>query len=142
MLEQIDPVPEHVRIAAGAAIEWRTLDAELAALIHDSTIDEPVAALRGGAALTPRALTFETADLVIEIEAEPTEHGLRLAGQIVPPQPAQVAVRHGDELAVARADARGRFVVGGIDPGPVSVRCRLDDGAGAGRLVETAWLEL
>ncbi len=36
---RVDPIPEAVRIAARAAIEWRTLDAELAALVHDSAVE-------------------------------------------------------------------------------------------------------
>lgn len=144
LLGEIDPVPEHAQIAARAAIEWRMIDAELAALVHDSTIDDPVAAVRGGATTAPRALTFEAGDLTIEIEAEPGsgDEGMRLVGQLVPPQPAEVAVLHGEDLTVARADDRGRFVVGGISPGSVSVRCRLDDATGRSRLVETAWLEI
>ena len=56
-------------------------------------------------------LTFEAADLTIELEAEPAgDDTLRLVGQLVPPQPAQVAVRHGDDLVATRADERGRFV--------------------------------
>lgn len=41
VLSASDPVPEPVKLAARVAIEWRTLDAELAALVHDSTIHEP-----------------------------------------------------------------------------------------------------
>ena len=141
VIGQVDPVPEPVRIAARAAIEWRTLDAELAALVHDSAIDERALAVRGTAA-GPRALTFEAGDVTIEIEAEVTDDAgtLRLVGQLVPPQAADVAVRHGDELVAVRADERGRFASSAISPGPVSLRCRLDGGSGASRLVETAWL--
>lgn len=141
VVAQLDPVPEAVRIAARAAIEWRTLEAELAALVHDSAVDEPALAVRGGAA-APRTLTFEAGDLTIEVEAEPgdEEDGLRLAGQLVPPQAADVAVRHGDELIAVRADERGRFAARGVARGRVSLRCRLDGASGAGRLVETAWL--
>lgn len=142
VVAQIDPVPEAARIAARAAIEWRTLEAELAALVHDSAVDGPALAVRGAAA-GPRTLTFEAGDLTIEVEAEPEaggDDGLCLAGQLVPPQAADVAVRHGDELVAVRADARGRFAARGIAPGPVSLRCRLDGASGAGRLVETGWL--
>jgi hypothetical protein len=140
VVAQLDPIPEPVRIAARAALEWRTLDAELAALVHDSAVDEPLLAVRG--AVGPRALTFETSDLTIEVEAEATgaAGGLRLVGQLVPPQPAEIAVRHGEDLTAVRADERGRFAAHGIAPGPVSLRCRLDGAPGAGRLVETGWL--
>lgn len=137
----IDPVPESVQLAARAAIEWRTIDAELASLVSDSITEEPVLAVRGGG--EPRLLTFEAPGLTIELEAEPLgDDTLRFVGQLVPPQPAQIAVRHGDDLIATRADERGRFVAGGVEPGPISLRCRLDGEAGEGRLVETAWLAI
>lgn len=142
VVAQLDPIPEAVRIAARAALEWRTLDAELAALVHDSAVDKPLLAVRGAA--QPRALTFEAPDLTIEVEADAEAAGdagsLCLVGQLVPPQPAEIAVRHGEELTAVRADERGRFAAHGIAPGPVSLRCRLDGAPGAGRLVETGWL--
>jgi hypothetical protein len=141
MFAALDPVPEPVQIAARAAIEWSTIDAELAALVSDSIVDEPLLAVRGVA--EPRMLTFEAPDLTIELEAEPAgDNTLRLVGQLVPPQAAQIAVRHGDELVATRADARGRFVAGGIEAGPISLRCRLDGETGSSRLVETAWLSI
>ncbi len=137
----IDPIPEPVQIAARAAIEWRTIDAELAALVSDSIVDEPVLAVRGTA--EPRMLTFEAPDLTIELEAELAgDDTLRLVGQIVPPQAAHIAVHHGEELLATQADDRGRFVAGGVQAGPVSLRCRLGGETGEGRLVETAWLSI
>jgi hypothetical protein len=143
VVAQLDPIPEAVRTAARAALQWRTLDAELAALVHDSAVDKPLLAMRSTAG--PRALTFEAPDLTIEVEAAAeTSTGepgsLCLVGQLVPPQPAQIAVRHGEELTAVRADERGRFAAHGIAPGPVSLRCRLDGAPGTARLVETGWL--
>lgn len=136
----IDPVPEPVRIAARVAIEWRTLDAELAALVHDSTVDEPVLALRGDAG--PRALTFEAHDLTIEIETEREHAGagatLRLVGQLVPPQAAQIALCVGDDVHATNADERGRFRAPGLSAGSLRLRCLLGDD----RLVETDWLTI
>jgi hypothetical protein len=141
MFAVMDPVPEPVQIAARAAIEWRTIDAELAALVSDSIIDAPALAVRGTG--EPRMLTFEAHGLTIELEAEPAgDDTLRLVGQLVPPQPAQIAVRHGDDLVATHADVRGRFVAGGIQAGPISLRCRLDAQTGSSRLVETAWLAI
>jgi hypothetical protein len=137
----IDPVPEPVQAAARAAIEWRTIDAELAALVSDSLVDEPLLAVRGTAEL--RMLTFEADELTIELEAEPAGDGsLTLVGQLVPPQPAQIAIRHGMEVIATHADDRGRFAAGGVGSGPISLSCRLDDQSGASRLVETTWLSI
>lgn len=136
----IDPIPERVQIAARVAIEWRTLDAELAALVHDSMVDEPALALRGDGG--PRALTFEAPELTIEIETEREQDGagetLRLVGQLVPPQAAQIAVRNGDDLVATNADERGRFSAPGLSAGTLCLRCRLGDD----RLVETDWLTI
>lgn len=138
----VDPIPGPVRIAARAALDWRTLDAELAALVHDSTVDEQALAVRGSAG--PRALTFEARELEIEIEAEPQGDGttLRLAGQLVPPQTAQIAIGTGGGLVLTRADERGRFAADGVAPGPLRLRCWLDRAPDGGRLVETAWLSI
>ncbi len=139
VLAVADPIPEHVQLVARLAIQWRTLDAEFAELVHDSRVDEPQLALRSTA--TARVLTFEAGDLTIEIE---TEHvggaagdTLRVVGQVIPPGPADITVRNNDELFVASADERGRFDAEGLAPGRLSLRCRLD-----GRLVETDWLTI
>jgi hypothetical protein len=136
----IDPIPEPVQVAARAAIEWRTVDADLASLVHDSILDgHPIA----GRDADPRVLTFEAPALTIGLEVEAAADGsLRLVGRLAPAQPAQIAVRHGNELIVTRADARGRFVAAGVACGPLSVRVRLGYRADGGRLVETAWLTI
>lgn len=138
VLARVDPIPEHVQLAARLAIEWRTLDAELAELVHDSLLDEPALAVRGDAG--PRVLTFESADLTIEIEAESESatagETVQVVGQLIPAQPAQIVLNSGDELQVTNADERGRFVAGGLTRGRLSVRCRL----GGTRLVETSSL--
>lgn len=137
----VDPVPEPVTIAARAALDWRTLDAELAALVHDS-ITEPALGVRGVA--EPRCMTFAAADIEIEIEAELQGEGptLRLSGQLVPAQTAQIAIGTGGGLVLTRADTRGRFAAAGVVPGPLRLRCWLDRAPDGGRLVQTAWLEI
>jgi hypothetical protein len=138
----IDPIPEAVQIAARAALDWRTLDAEFATLVHDSLVDEPALAVRGGAA-GPRTLTFEAGDVEIEIEAEPQGEGrMRITGQIVPAQTAQIGISAGGALVVTRADRRGRFAALGVVPGRLRLRCWLDGAPDGGRLVETAWLQI
>jgi len=132
---QVDPIPAAVQVAARAAIRWHALDPEPAALVHDSA---------RGAATAPRGLTFTATDLRIELQAQIAGEagGLRLVGRLVPPQAAEVTVRHGDRLITVGADGRGRFAVRGVAPGPLRLRCRLDAASGASRLVETAWLTL
>lgn len=138
LLGAADPVPEHVQIAARVAIEWSTLEAELARLVHDSIVDDPALAVRGDAG--PRSLTFEAPELTIEIETEIAAAGgsISIAGQLVPPQLAQIALLNGDALVAIRADERGRFGAAGLAPGPLTMRCRLADA----RLVETTTLTI
>lgn len=141
VIAALDPIPENALIAARAALDWRTIDAELAELIADSAIDEAALLVRGSGHV--RLLAFEAPELTIEIEAEQAGDGvLRLIGQLIPPQTAEVAVLHGDALVATRADERGRFSAHGVTPGRVSLRCRLDRGPGAARLVETEWTSI
>ena len=141
VIAELDPIPDDALIAARAALDWRTIDAELAELIADSATDEAALLVRGSA--HARLLAFEAPELTIEVEAEQSADGeLLLTGQLIPPQTAEVAVRHGDALVAIRADERGRFSAHGIAPGQVSLRCRLDGGPGAARLVETEWMSI
>ena len=47
---QFDPPPPAVIEAARSSFTWRTIDAELAALVFDSGVDQPVTVLRGSEA--------------------------------------------------------------------------------------------
>jgi hypothetical protein len=141
VIAELDPIPEDVLIAARAALDWRTLDAELAALVHDS-VGEPALGVRGGG--EPRCMTFAAADIEIEVGVERQGDGptLRLSGQLVPAQTAQIAIGTGGGLVLTRADTRGRFAAAGVVPGPLRLRCWLDRAPDGGRLVQTAWLEI
>jgi len=117
-----DPVPEEAVVAARAAFAWRTIDAELASLAYDSLLDDrPLAGVRGVA--TPRLLTFEAAGLTLEVEAVGEGQERRLLGQLVPPQPGHIEVRHRGGRLTVEADGMGRFAAAGLRPGPVSLRC-------------------
>lgn len=136
VLAAIDPVPKHVGAAGRLAIEWRPVDAELAELVHDSVVDGPPLGTRSAG---PRALTFATPALTIELEAErDADDGLRIAGRLVPPQAAEIVVRSDDDVVATRSDEHGRFDVGGLPDGPLRLRLRLDDA----RIVETVALTL
>ena len=119
---QADPLPAESVAAARAAFAWRTLDAELARLAYDSLLDdELLSGVRGVG--TPRLLTFEAAHLTVEVEAVAEGSERRLLGQLVPPQPGRVQLRHRGGLETVEADGMGRFAFGGVLPGPVSLRC-------------------
>ena len=143
---RLDPVPQALVYAAEAAFTWRGVDAELAELTFDSLADRKgLALVRGGG--EPRLLTFHAADLTIELEILPparerlpvgAEH--RLVGQLLPPGPAVVEVRHPDGVLTVEADELGRFAAERVATGPISLRCQ-QPGAGAAPVV-TEWVPI
>jgi hypothetical protein len=139
LLRRVDPVPEDLTLAARSALAWRRMDAELAELLHDSTLEaEPLAGIRGSGGGW-RALTFEAPDgLSIEVEVGAERSKRSIIGQIVPPSEAKVVVRFpGADLPLA-ADALGRFQASDLRAGPVSLRCEFADG----RAIETGWVTI
>jgi hypothetical protein len=113
-----DPVPPEVVAAAIASRTWRRVDAELAELVYDSLVDaELVRGSRAG-----RRITFEGPELTVELEVGPVS----IDGQLVPPQPGRVEVRHPDGTLTVAADDLGHFRVDEMLHGPVSLRCEPD----------------
>ncbi|WP_211357291.1 hypothetical protein [Nocardioides rubriscoriae] len=128
-------VPDRRREAARAAFSWRTVDAELAELLHDSALDAG-AAVRSGSAPgvdEPRTLSFGSGALALEVEVD----GEVVMGQVVGPTPAPGAATvalqraegaeggEGDEVVV-EVDAAGFFRVEGVVSGPVRFVVRAD----------------
>ena len=121
---RVDPTPEFVLSAAKAAYTWRTIDdelSELAELTFDSAVEEQGAgAVRGGDG--PRALTFETPEVTIELEVTVSGDARSIVGQVVPHEPGRAEVRHTGGVAEAEVDELGRFSVKRVERGPVSIR--------------------
>ena len=136
-----DPVPAAVVEAAKAALDWRTVDAELtelAAVAFDSAVDQrELALVRGGA--EPRLLTFEAPGLTIEIEVSAAGPRRHLVGQLVPPQPAEIVIRHSNGTMTVEADGLGRFSASEVSAGSISLRCHLA-GKAPGNTVVTDWI--
>lgn len=133
-LRQADPVPDRVKEAALAAFSWRTIDAELAALVYDSGMELTSGARSDEVA---RQLTFAAGDLEIEVMVAPD--GEQLLGQLVPPQVATVSLTRDGEVLETTSDALGRFRFDLSASGPV----RLSVPQGAGQPpVETEWVVL
>lgn len=127
VIEATDPPPRRLVDAAKASLVWRTVDAELAELIADSST-EPAAAVRS-ATEAPRLLTFTAGDTVVVLEVTREAGAHRVMGQIVAPAPATVEVRHAEGVVTVTTDADGRFRASPVAPGPISVSCRFDDDA-------------
>lgn len=133
--QRVDPVPAEVEEAARGAYTWRTVDAELAELAYDSLLDDDrLVGVRADDA--PRTLTFEGPAFSVEIEVAEEGGERRLLGQLVPPAPARIEVRHSGGLLRLGADDVGRFSVAGVAPGPVSLRCRVEDAPP----LDTSWV--
>jgi hypothetical protein len=139
---RVEPTPEFVLSAAKAAYTWRTIDdelAELAELTFDSALEEQGAgAVRGDDG--PRALTFETPEVTIELEVTVSGDTRSLMGQVVPPEAGRVEIRHTGGIAEADVDDHGRFSVRQIERGPVSIRLHRSSSPDAP--VVTDWLSV
>lgn len=130
VLAHHDPVPPRALESARAASTWRTVDAELAELQFDSSLD--AAGVRGMA--WPRQLSFEAREASIEVEVD---HD-RLVGQVVPPAALDLVLTDttGDERTT-RSDHVGHFVFTEIERGTVRITAQLPDGS-----VTTQWFTL
>ncbi|WP_222263178.1 hypothetical protein [Modestobacter marinus] len=116
--------PTPSMVAAGrAAFSWESIDAELAALTHDSLRDG-LPGVRGNAA-PPRTLVFSGAEVSVELGLT----GTGLVGQLVPPTSGEIGLwSPGGELAAATADELGCFDVPVPRSGLVRLRCRTSSG--------------
>ncbi|MEZ0577656.1 hypothetical protein [Nocardioides sp. MH1] len=109
------------REAARAAFTWRTVDAELAELLHDSALDAGAAVRSSGSSgSAPRSLSFIRGAVTIEIEVT----GQALLGEVVDDDrsdgPTTVSLQRPDaEDRVAETDASGFFRFDDVAPGPV-----------------------
>jgi hypothetical protein len=131
-----DDVPESFVAAGKAAFAWHNIDADLAQLVSDSSVDPAEAGLRSSEPAIVRTMTFASAELSIELDVQ--ADGLR--GLVVPEQAGTVQVRlsggeAGPELAI---DAVGWFVIRPVPAAPFRLSVRLADGSSA----LTSWISL
>lgn len=136
LLRSVDPVPAHVVEAARASIGWRDLDSELARLTADSMLVG--ADVRGEQG---RLLSYEAGDRTIEVEVGESGGGLRIIGQLVPPQAARVRVEQPAGSVEVTADPLGRFTVRDLPPGLTRFACQplAADDQPAGSAYHSEW---
>jgi hypothetical protein len=127
MFDHDDHPPAEAVELARQSYGLRAVDAELAALAADSDLDAAAVVVRsddsGGG---PRLISFEAADLAVEVEVTGTGRRRRLLGQLLPAGPIRVEVRHGSsppEVRWIEVDDRGRFVIENVSAGPISLTC-------------------
>ncbi len=136
-VEEETAVSDRRRTAAHDAFTWRTVDAELAELLHDSALDAGAAVRSGsGADGGPRMLSFRRAAVTLEVEID----GDAVLGEVIDESegdtaPATVTLQRPDaDDRSAEADASGFFRFDGVEPG--SVRFVV---ARAGSSLTTPW---
>jgi hypothetical protein len=143
LVTAVDPVPGLVSQAAKAALGWRRLDADLAELLSDSTVDAEQMALTRGAGAPVRSVSFSSGQLTIDIDVHVDGERRTLLGQLSPPSGATIEVQRADDdtTTTAASDSLGRFraeVVGGR-----SIRLRvLSADPGPAAAVETSWISI
>lgn len=132
----IDEIPPESVELARAALGWRSLDNELAELIHDSAVDEHQLVVRG-AHDGLRVLSFANDQIRIDVEFSNGQ----LVGQVSPPEQAVIELhRDGSEpIASASTDEFGAFTLSDVTPGPLALVCRAEDGRWS---VRTSWTAL
>jgi hypothetical protein len=117
-----DAVPGAVVDAAKASLTWRTIDAELASLAFDSSVDESPVLVRGPAS-DEQLLTFETEELAVDLQVSKRGDGRRLVGQIAPAGVAEIEVRTGSGVVVTvTSDELGRVPAVDVPAGSLSLR--------------------
>jgi hypothetical protein len=126
--------PEFVE-AGKSAFAWHNIDAELAQLTYDSSLDTQYEPSMRTETASIRALTFTSAHLTIELEVSQDS----LLGQIVPAQSGTIKVqpRDGTETTVS-ADEIGCFTIRPIPSGPFRLHCQSAGGTSA----LTGWIML
>lgn len=138
VIEVTDPPPQRLIEVAKASLAWRSVDAELAELVSDSSAEAAAAVRSAGEA--PRLLTFTAGDTVVVLEVTREAGAHRVMGQIVAAGTATVEVRHSDGVVAVTTDADGRFRAAPVPGGPISVTCRFDDGDRPA--VVTSWVSI
>jgi hypothetical protein len=135
LIARADPVPERLDEAARVAFTWRTIDAELAELLHEDS--KELAGVRGDDS-GPRHLTFAAGDVELELMLG-GDRDTRIDGQLVPPAAATVLLQATDGTREEiRTDDLGRFAFMAVAARRIRVAVRPD----AGAALVTPWLAL
>lgn len=133
-LEAADDVPARFVEIGKATFTWRDIDAELAALTHDSARDALAGAATRAEPTAARYLTFEASHLTIELEAV----GDVLHGQLVPPQAGQIEVRLADGTSSSTSANDVGYFTTAAPTGNFRVHCRTAHDV----VVQTGWIAL
>jgi hypothetical protein len=136
----VDGPPAAVLEAARAAFLTRELDAEIADLVADSRTSSAYEQVRAAEAEAGGhwLLSFEGGGIHIDLEVDDSGPSLRLVGMLTGVRVEECALQAEGRSRAVTLDQLGRFVVDGVAPGPIRMRCRLSDG----RRVTTRWVRI
>jgi hypothetical protein len=135
----LDPMPDRLVHAGRDSLTWRSVDAELAALLSDSAVeDERAALVRSTAGL--RAVAFESSTLTIELDVLVDGPRRTLVGQLVPAAPAAVEVQTAELRTTVAADAQGMFRLENVPAG--QMRLRVTGHPAGDSPTETSWITI
>ena len=133
-LEASDDLPASLTEMGKASFTWRDIDAELAALTYDSAHDVLAGAATRAEPSAARTLTFEASHLSIELEII----GDVLHGQLVPPQPGEIEIRHADGTSTTTSANDVGYFTGT----PPTASFRLHCHTTSDIVVQTGWITL
>jgi hypothetical protein len=133
-LDAHEPVPEDAVATAVAAFDLGRADTELAELVFDSLVDEPLVAMRHEGS-EARSLGFVAHGYRVEVEL--IEEEAVLLGQLEPARAAEVSLETAGGLRHGEVDDLGRFR---FEAARGSLRLRLTIGEGEGHVVLTPWI--
>ncbi len=124
--EQPESAPQSVVEGARWVHDWLNLDAELARLTHDSSINDSLASVRSTSAL--RHITFSGGNFEIEIEIEPVERGVSMTGTVTPSTSGTVQAVVGGISHQGPIDDLGTFLIDNVNHGVVMAFISTDSG--------------
>jgi hypothetical protein len=133
-LDGADDVPASFADIGKASFTWRDIDAELAALTYDSAHDLLAGAATRAEPSAARNLTFEASQLSIELEII----GDVLHGQLVPPQPGEIEIRHADGTSTSTTANDVGYFTATPPRGSFILHCRTTSDT----VVQTGWITL
>ena len=125
--DRVDPVPARAYEWGRVAFDLGQVDAELAELVRDSAVDtEALAGVRGE--LTLRLLSFEVADLALDLQVMPQADRRSILGQVIGVA-AEVSVQTAEGTCPAVVDPQGLFRLDDLPSGRIRVHI-ISGGAG------------
>jgi hypothetical protein len=136
----LDGPPPSVGRDARAAFLTRNMDGELAVLIADSRLADDFEAVRayGEPGQGSWLLSFQGGGVRVDMEVAGRAGRLALIGQFTGVGGDDQVLETTSGRRPLAVDDLGRFVVEGLEPGRIRLRCRSADGT----LITTAWVNI